>query len=180
VFVQKAEQDEYEFPCDSKSPGMARKAVLGTIGAWGLARETGETAELLVSELVTNAVIHAHGSETCRLVCEMTGSGLRVTVFDQGTGVPVRRVSPAGATNGRGLFLVEALADAWGVEWLRGGGKGTFFVLRAPLPPAPAEPGDAPTGAAPLPGTRTNDTAEDPDDRPAPYDPGPARPARTG
>jgi anti-sigma regulatory factor (Ser/Thr protein kinase) len=178
--VEKAAKNEYEFPCDKKSPGEARKAVLGTVGAWGLARETGETAELLVSELVTNAVTHAHGSETCRLVCEMTASGLRVTVFDQGTGVPVRRVSPDDATNGRGLFLVEALADAWGVEWLRGGGKGTFFVLRAPLPPAHAEPACAPTDTTPLPGARTNDTPEGPDDRPTPHDAGAARPARTG
>jgi hypothetical protein len=53
VSVEKAAKSEYEFPCDKKSPGEARKAVLGTVGAWGLARETGETAELLVSELAT-------------------------------------------------------------------------------------------------------------------------------
>ncbi|MEU0760654.1 ATP-binding protein [Streptomyces microflavus] len=51
---------------------------------WGFGDELSETAELLVSELVTNAVLHATGSPSCRVTCTRSASAITVTVVDQG------------------------------------------------------------------------------------------------
>ncbi|MEU0295788.1 ATP-binding protein, partial [Streptomyces microflavus] len=100
---------------------------------WGFGDELSETAELLVSELVTNAVLHATGSPSCRVTCARSASAFTVTVVDQGGGLPVVRNGDLNATSGRGLLLVESLADDWGVRPLPYG-KATYFVLSVPQP----------------------------------------------
>ena len=78
----------------------------------------GDVARLLVSELVTNAVQHTQsrrpGGTVSLAVVEMA-DGIRVEVSDEGSvrSVPVVR-DDLTATNGRGLFLVQSLADDWG------------------------------------------------------------------
>jgi anti-sigma regulatory factor (Ser/Thr protein kinase) len=78
----------------------------------------GEAARLLVSELVTNAVVHSDsrhpGGTVTVLVTEGEG-GLRVEVIDEGSAhtVPVV-MDDVLATQGRGLLLVQSLADEWG------------------------------------------------------------------
>ena len=83
-------------------------------------------AELLVSELVTNAVLHARTG--IRVVLHTDGAALRVSVFDENPRVPVYEACPAEATSGRGLSLVEGLAGAWGVDRLQDG-KVVWFEL---------------------------------------------------
>ncbi|MET7869329.1 ATP-binding protein [Streptomyces cyaneofuscatus] len=61
-----------------------------------------------------------------------------MTVVDRGPGFPVVRRSDLNATSGRGLLLVESLADDWGVRPLPYG-KATYFVLSVP-PPQPGLP----------------------------------------
>ncbi|MHA6760044.1 ATP-binding protein [Streptacidiphilus sp. PAMC 29251] len=109
----------------------ARKAVRDLVLRWGLSNDTADTAELLTSELVTNVVLHAHGSRNLRVVCERSQELLTVTVIDHGSGVPKRRSSSDDATSGRGLLLVEQLADDWGTRGVLHG-KATFFVLKVP------------------------------------------------
>lgn len=89
-----------------------------------------DVAELLASELVTNALIHTdHGAVVTATVAAST---LRVEVRDFVAGLPVPRVPAAGlGTNGRGLLLVESLADAWGVR-AQGVGKVVWFELHGP------------------------------------------------
>ncbi len=74
---------------------------------------------LLVSELVTNAIRHAEldAAESIRLTLEETGGSLRVEVSDPGRGFDwTGRDRPADEGGGWGLYLVETLADRWGVD----------------------------------------------------------------
>ena len=85
-----------------------------------------ETTGLLVSELVTNSVLHAGSG--IRLEIAENGQGVRVDVFDASTSLPVIGPPDPLAESGRGLHLVDSLADEWGSERLPDG-KVTWFVL---------------------------------------------------
>ena len=85
---------------------------------------------LLVSELVTNSVQHAQVSadDSIVLAVRFTDDNVRVEVHDHGPGFePPATPPPEDADAGWGLFLVEQLADAWGVG---DGGKGVWFEIR--------------------------------------------------
>ncbi|RCH64106.1 ATP-binding protein [Streptomyces sp. SDr-06] len=86
-----------------------------------------EVAELLTSELVTNALVHTdHGAVVTATVGE---NGLRVEVRDFVSARPTPNAPSADdGTHGRGLLLVQALADAWGVRE-HGMGKVVWFEL---------------------------------------------------
>lgn len=86
-----------------------------------------DTIILLVSELVTNAVVHA-GSEVEVLVRLMPGT-VRVEVSDTAEAVPVPRTASEEDSSGRGLALVESLARRWGVDPAPGGGKAVWFEV---------------------------------------------------
>jgi anti-sigma regulatory factor (Ser/Thr protein kinase) len=94
----------------------ARRAV--TEAAEGhVGREMVDTTRLLVSELVTNGILHGGTAEPVRVSLRFDDSGLRVEVADCGPGfVPKPRAIGSEELNGFGLFLVERLADRWGVE----------------------------------------------------------------
>jgi anti-sigma regulatory factor (Ser/Thr protein kinase) len=74
-----------------------------------------DDAVLVADELVSNAVRHGHGPRTCRLTLMDEGRGLRIEVTDAGSGEPHLRIPDE--TGGRGLVLVDRLANAWGVHW---------------------------------------------------------------
>jgi anti-sigma regulatory factor (Ser/Thr protein kinase) len=85
---------------------------------------------LLVSELVTNSVQHAHVSadDSIVLAVQFAEKTVRCEVRDEGPGFePPAKPPPEDADAGWGLFLVEQLADAWGVGE---GGKGVWFEIR--------------------------------------------------
>jgi anti-sigma regulatory factor (Ser/Thr protein kinase) len=115
---------------DPTSPGRARRAVEREFGR--CRPEFVEIAALLVTELVTNAVVHAHTKMVVRL--ERREDRVRVEVQDRSSNLPsVRGPIPPGdpESGGRGLALVERLADGWGVERRRRG-KVVWFELRVP------------------------------------------------
>ena len=93
------------------APGQAR--ALLREHADGLDRERLATAVLLISELVTNAVLHGAGE--IRLSIDTTGDDARFSVSDEGGGTPVVRPEP-GPDGGWGLRLVGELATRWGVR----------------------------------------------------------------
>jgi anti-sigma regulatory factor (Ser/Thr protein kinase) len=86
-----------------------------------------DEAQLLVSELVTNAVRHGGPPVTVRVEC-VGVEGLRVSVSDGDPRPPVRRDVDPDSEGGRGVALVDILSDRWGVE---AGlpGKTVWFVL---------------------------------------------------
>ncbi|MFG2298660.1 ATP-binding protein [Streptomyces sp. NPDC048603] len=95
--------------------------------------DTADVAELLATELVTNALVHTdHGAEVS---LRFADTRLRVEVRDGAARKPRPYVPIADdGTHGRGLMLVQALADAWGVDPVHGG-KVVWFELD------PGEPG---------------------------------------
>ncbi|MDX2395203.1 MULTISPECIES: ATP-binding protein [unclassified Streptomyces] len=78
-----------------------------------------EKAKLVVSELVTNAVLHGEG-KTVRVEMR-TSEYVCLEVLQGGSGKPRLRHAPPSAEHGRGLFLVDALTDDWGVRDSGGG-----------------------------------------------------------
>jgi anti-sigma regulatory factor (Ser/Thr protein kinase) len=96
--------------------------------AWGLA-DLVDRAELLTSEVVTNAIAHAHSP--VRLVVEAQSSSAVVEVKDTAqTQVVAEGGEVAEADYGRGMVLVDALSDRWG-WWEEEGGKVIWFALLA-------------------------------------------------
>nr|WP_240653985.1 ATP-binding protein [Streptomyces sp. AcE210] len=97
---------------------------------WNLT-ETADTAELLVSELVTNALRHTRGP--LRLNLQMRIDRLRCEVEDTNSAGPVRRTVDTDAEDGRGMELLDLLADAWGGT-RTATGKTVWFELTAKRP----------------------------------------------
>jgi anti-sigma regulatory factor (Ser/Thr protein kinase) len=92
----------------------------------GCSEERISTAQLLVSELVTNALLHA--GPPLVLCIQRNGDQMRVDVTDGSSAHPLARPVHDDSTNGRGLPLVEALALSWG--WHPAGpGKSVWFEL---------------------------------------------------
>ena len=113
------------------SPRAARRFVEATLAGWGC-EELVDTATLLVSELVGNAVLHA-GSEV-ELSLRLLAGRLRVEVADRSILVPHRRAAAENDLSGRGSGLVELLASSWGITG-RADGKSVWFELAlAPEP----------------------------------------------
>jgi anti-sigma regulatory factor (Ser/Thr protein kinase) len=114
----------YELPSRPSSARLARRLARGAMG--GCAEPVVETAELLISELVSNAVRHASSSPVMRI--DVDSGTVRVAVCDDSQLTPDVRHADLDAEGGRGLLLVEALATSWG--WSRTeDGKQVWFTL---------------------------------------------------
>jgi anti-sigma regulatory factor (Ser/Thr protein kinase) len=91
-----------------------RAAVAGQLRNWGLDEELAFTAELVVSELITNAIRHASGPIRVRLLLDR---GLVVEVSDTSSTAPHLRYAASTDEGGRGLFLVAQFAERWGTRY---------------------------------------------------------------
>ena len=101
-------------PLVRESSTKARRWIETKLGE-RLDRETLFDAELVVSELVNNAVVHTH-SGFLRLELDDLGSAVEIAVVDNDSDMPVMRDQGPEQTSGRGLHIVDALADEWGAE----------------------------------------------------------------
>jgi DNA-binding NarL/FixJ family response regulator len=120
---------------DLRSAGAARRFVSQQLESWDEGALQ-DTVTLLVSELVANAVVHA-GSPVDVLV-QLTDEVARVEVTDASDTVPVAEWPGAAAdddpdpdaeTSGRGLAIVDAMAQRWGAQTRAGGGKTVWFEV---------------------------------------------------
>ncbi|MBT2410343.1 SpoIIE family protein phosphatase [Streptomyces sp. ISL-12] len=120
-------------PGDPEALAEARHLIRAAVRAWG-AGEHGDEIELVADELITNALMHTEGAAVLTLRF-LTGADrrLRIEVEDSSSALPRRRDAGESGVSGRGLLLVETLADGWGVE-ARGGGKCVWseFLVRGP------------------------------------------------
>ncbi len=98
---------------------VARRFARSTLQTWELDHLI-DAAALIVSELATNAVLHARSPFTVRLAVDRGGL-LRLEVVDGSVRQPLARTHGAAATTGRGLSIVAELAADWGVEVGAGG-----------------------------------------------------------
>jgi anti-sigma regulatory factor (Ser/Thr protein kinase) len=119
-------------PADTTAPGQARRFLRDVLATWHVEVDIRDAAELCVSELVTNAVIHT--ATSAELTAELDGERLTVLVRDGGSTGTVHRTSEQDdplLVSGRGLILVDAVASAWAVEH---GADGTtvWFELDRP------------------------------------------------
>ncbi|WP_412080368.1 ATP-binding protein [Streptomyces sp. SCL15-6] len=113
---------------DLRAVPEARRALRELLRHWGRP-ERSEIAELLTSELVTNALVHT--DDDAELTATVSERGLRVEVRDRVARLPRQRAAePDESTHGRGLVLVQSLADAWGVR-SHDVGKSVWFELGA-------------------------------------------------
>ena len=108
-------------PSGAASVRSARQQIGSQLSAWGL-RHLVDDAQLIVSELVTNAVCHGPGDgpvwHTARRIRASTGEAVRIEVGDYGPGFRVVPAPPQSdgdmPCSGRGLGLVDVLASTWG------------------------------------------------------------------
>jgi anti-sigma regulatory factor (Ser/Thr protein kinase) len=107
--------------------GAARRFVRDVLMSRQVDQGVVSTVELLTSELVTNAIVHARSGP--QLVVEVGPEVVRVAVRDLSPHAPVRRLGRLDDLSGRGVVIVERLASAWGVEQDGGGGKQVWFEV---------------------------------------------------
>ncbi|PKW11643.1 PAS fold-containing protein [Streptomyces sp. 1222.5] len=108
----------------------ARRFTRRTLRTWGVERDTLDAALLVVSELVTNALVHTGGP--VRLDMSLVNHRLRLAVADSSPRSPMKPASIGWeATGGRGILLVEAVSAAWGAIPVSGG-KQVWADLVAP------------------------------------------------
>jgi anti-sigma regulatory factor (Ser/Thr protein kinase) len=117
---------EVTLPPHPASVGRARRFVAEELAAIGILDPAGD-AELVTSELVTNAVVHARTPITVRVIPD--DEGARVEVADGSEVMPGPRTVSVASRGGRGLTLVDHLARAWGVNRTTAG-KTVWFLVR--------------------------------------------------
>jgi anti-sigma regulatory factor (Ser/Thr protein kinase) len=109
---------ELELDRNIEAPAIARAAVTGWCHDLDLSGSLCHTLVLLVSEVVTNAVLHSHGpgGAPVILTATVTADSVRLTVTDAGHGFSPRPRDPAAGNDGYGLYLLDKAADRWGVD----------------------------------------------------------------
>ena len=120
---------EVDLPHTVQAPGIARRSLADWLAPAVDSDELG-AARLLVSELVTNAVVHGHGD--IRLRATLDDDRLLVEVIDEGEGFErTIRQQDFASIGGRGLAIVDAEASRWGI---REGTTHVWFELERPGP----------------------------------------------
>ncbi|MBD0844518.1 ATP-binding protein [Streptomyces sp. TRM68416] len=155
----------FELAAHPGSPAQARRLTRGRLSGWAVCEDTCDTAALVVSELVTNAIVH---TASRHIVCELhDGEDLvRIAVRDQGCtpSEPHPAAQRPDEEHGRGLFLVDALCHAWGAHE-----HGPGLLVWAELPrkaDTPREDASGPRndlgwGARPKPGPADGSDGDD-------------------
>ncbi len=138
----------FEVPGRADAVADARRLAREQLDRWGVEGEVGDSAALVLTELVTNALLHT-GSR--RIGCELhcSADSLRLAVTDQGAEPGSLRVQRSGADEqGRGLLLVTAVSSSWGAYDARPGpGLVVWAELRREAPAAGGAAASGTSGA---------------------------------
>ncbi|MEU4348964.1 ATP-binding protein [Streptomyces sp. NPDC023838] len=116
--------------------GQVRRIVSAQLRYWHLDPLIDEAA-LGVTELLTNVHRHAQPDKLCTVEIELLRDRLTVSVHDHDPRMPTVRSTDPFATNGRGLAMIAAVSESWGVRPQGAAGKTVWFTLPAP-PASPA------------------------------------------
>ncbi|UXY26911.1 ATP-binding protein [Streptomyces sp. HUAS TT20] len=112
-----ARRFRFELAAHPGSPAQARRLTRARLTGWSVCADTCDTAALVISELVTNAIVHTASS---RVVCELHDHDdtVRIAVRDEGCAPGEPHPSPQRPEeeHGRGLLLVDAVCRAWGAQ----------------------------------------------------------------
>ncbi|CAL2061554.1 HATPase_c domain-containing protein [Streptomyces murinus] len=134
----------FELAAHPGSVARARRLAHARLTGWSVCADTCDSAALVISELVTNAIVH---TASTRVVCELHDRDdlVRIAVRDEGCAPGEPHPSPQrpDEEHGRGLLLVEALCRSWGAQE-HGSGLLVWAELarRGEMPPGCAEPRD--------------------------------------
>jgi len=123
--IPSSSKAEWTVAPEPPAVALSRRTVRATLGGWGLG-QLGDTAELLTSELVTNALLYTEGPISVRLLRDRT---LLCEVYDGSETVPRLRAAADDDDGGRGLHLVKELSNRWGTRRTTTG-KTVWFELR--------------------------------------------------
>lgn len=116
-------------PADVRSAGAARRMVRDALEGW-CDDDLVDDVALCVSELVTNAVVHARSAP--RVLVQIRSGAIHVEISDDSEAPPVPRGAGPADTSGRGMSILGSLSDRWGSHGRGGGGKTVWFdVVRA-------------------------------------------------
>ncbi|MBC9724662.1 ATP-binding protein [Streptomyces sp. TRM68367] len=143
----------FELAAHPDSPAQARRLTRARLTGWSVCEDSCDTAALVISELVTNAIVH---TASTHIVCELHDDGddlVRIAVRDEGCAPgdphPSARQRPE-EEHGRGLLLIDALCHAWGAHEH---GPGLLVWAELPRGADPADPrNDLGWGTRPKPG----------------------------
>jgi CheY-like chemotaxis protein/anti-sigma regulatory factor (Ser/Thr protein kinase) len=120
------QRQQAQFEGDVSTVPHAREFVRSTLDKWGAVHLSDE-ASLIVTELATNAVLHANSAYEVRL--RRSGGVVRIEVADRDSGTPEPQPFSATAESGRGIVLVSAISASWGIDTEPGQGKVTWAEL---------------------------------------------------
>ncbi len=119
-----------DLPPVAASVPAARHLVHHVLRAWEAPHDRADAA-LLVTELVANVVDHVQGETTFTLELSISDAWLRISVVDGSSIRPVVQELSSDRPRGRGLRMVESIADRWGADD-HDGGKRVWFDLGPP------------------------------------------------
>ena len=111
---RRPESARIALPRSPASVGTARRFIEARTAAWSFPEPVGSQLVLIGSELVTNAVLHARSELT--LTLELRDGWVRISVEDRSKAPPTLRHYQADDLTGRGLGVVAALSDSWGIS----------------------------------------------------------------
>ena len=113
------------FSCESASVRSARRFAADQLE--GVDAAVVGAVTLMVSELATNAIAHARTGFT--VLVQRTARRVRVDVLDEGRAAPTLRSPTTADLSGRGLRIVQQLADEWGAQPTKGHGNNVWFTV---------------------------------------------------
>src|SRR5262245_57739703 len=115
--------DQVRLPPEPASAGVARRFVADALKARDI---DVELIALLVSELVSNVILHAH--TPLEVTVRTRGAHLRVTVADESPVIPAMKQYAADSVTGRGLTMIDLTAESWGIDEMADG-KAVWFEI---------------------------------------------------